>query len=459
MDANLVNAKPRQRRRGKIVSLGHTTIDPLEEVIAQCYQENIGGDLDSHKCEILACALEALKVYTDWLDDEKLLHERISYLFNPSMIKQTGIVAFLTHPLFLRDILENGEIHAAVHSPIAFVAPKLATFLFREYPVLLFLDLQNLRQLNQALNFIQVGGLVVVDSSKNVRINNDTLKNVVTQSGDKLRSIDCQSEVDRMIEQSDWQIQRVAAVRYDDDPDHWALDQHEKSIRPGQTVRSKEDGHSATVSVVEPGEVGQIIVDQDGGQDTVSKMEFDHKYVLASADLLGKPLVSDTVKVQVGDSEVPITRKYLANFIRDKLKASEAVKRLFVIFEVDPDRINEMHIHFKPLEKKYADTDENGIVFNERLLSRPDFIKEFFFVFVHEIVHWLTRLKEDEAYFNDPEEVFGFVASIAYELENGASEEELWQRIFPKVDWHFHDEKDAQQFFANAITKAKKLLL
>ena len=77
---------------------------------------------------------------------------------------------------------------------------------------------------------------------------------------------------------------------------------------------------------------------------------------------------------------------------------------------------------------------------------------------IHELVHWLTRLKEDGAYFQDPEEVLGFTASIATELARGSDLDEIWNKIFPRIEFHFHDESDAREFFINCIQKAKELL-
>ena len=95
---------------------------------------------------------------------------------------------------------------------------------------------------------------------------------------------------------------------------------------------------------------------------------------------------------------------------------------------------------------------------NKSLFEGGDFFRDNFFVVAHEIVHYLSRLKESDAWFNDPEEVLGFVASIGYEMENGTDFDVIWNRIYHKVSWHFHNEEDAREFFKNMYQKAKRML-
>jgi len=160
----------------------------------------------------------------------------------------------------------------------------------------------------------------------------------------------------------------------------------------------------------------------------------------------------------IDGKEVKLSADDIAHVMRKKLAASTAIQRIFDRFGISIDRISELKIEFMPLEKKYAETNIQGIQVNETMLQTPDFIDKYAFVFAHEIVHWLTRIKEEEAYFNDPEETLGFIASVAYELEQTRDLNEVWNKIYNKINWHFNDEKDARQFFENMVDKAKELL-
>ena len=150
----------------------------------------------------------------------------------------------------------------------------------------------------------------------------------------------------------------------------------------------------------------------------------------------------------------------IAQAIKEKLLSCRAIIKLFEQFEVAPERLQDLQIVIVPLEKKYAETDDRSMKLNNVLFEGgwDVFVRDHFFIVAHEIVHWLSRIKEQESYFHDPEEVMGFVSSIAFELSEGTDPDEIWNKIYPKVSWHFHNEIDAKEFFANMAEKAQKLL-
>jgi len=144
--------------------------------------------------------------------------------------------------------------------------------------------------------------------------------------------------------------------------------------------------------------------------------------------------------------------------IKQKLKQSRAIQKIFAQFEVSLDRLDNLQIEIVPLEKKYAETDGEVMRINSSLFDDGDFFEKHFFIIAHEIVHWLSRVKEEDSYMNDPEEVLGFCSGIAYEIEQGTDPDIIWNRIYPKVEFHFHNEEDAREFFRNMYQKALKLL-
>lgn len=144
--------------------------------------------------------------------------------------------------------------------------------------------------------------------------------------------------------------------------------------------------------------------------------------------------------------------------IKQILKKSLPVQKIFNMFEVSIDNLDNLKIEIVPLDKKYALTDIEKMQINKDLLQDEDFFEKYEFVFVHEIIHFLTRKKEEKSYFNDAEEVNGFILGIAHYLSKGKTIQEIWKDIFPKIKFHFHKIDDAEAFFNRCISKARKLL-
>lgn len=163
------------------------------------------------------------------------------------------------------------------------------------------------------------------------------------------------------------------------------------------------------------------------------------------------PLILDGKQVQIEPAAIEM-------LIKRKLLKSQAIRNLFQEFDVDPARIRELRIQIVPLDGIYAETDAKVLKLNTILFEDGSFFDKHFFIVAHEIVHWLSRIREQDAYFNDPEEVLGFVSSIAYEIEQKEQPEIIWKKIFPKISWHFNNEHDAKEFFENMVIKAKKLI-
>lgn len=165
-----------------------------------------------------------------------------------------------------------------------------------------------------------------------------------------------------------------------------------------------------------------------------------------------------SVPIKIHGREILVSEDEMSNLIKKRLLSSATVISLFDEFEVDPERLSRLVIQITELDQKYAETDAQVMKINRSLFTNGDFFRDYFFVVAHEIVHWLSRVREQDAYFNDPEEVLGFVSSIAYEIEQGQDFDVIWNRIYPKISWHFHNEADARDFFMSMIEKAKKLL-
>lgn len=163
------------------------------------------------------------------------------------------------------------------------------------------------------------------------------------------------------------------------------------------------------------------------------------------------------IKIIYNGQPTLVPESKISAFIKKRLKDCKSIRNLFQDFEVDISRIDDLHIEITELDGKYAETDMHVMKLNKFMFADGDFFEKYMFVPAHEIVHWLSRIKENDAYFNDPEEVLGFVSSIAFEIDNGSDFDIIWNKIYPKISFHFNDELKAREFFKNMCMKAKKL--
>jgi len=170
------------------------------------------------------------------------------------------------------------------------------------------------------------------------------------------------------------------------------------------------------------------------------------------------PITTKIGQKASGERTLPLSTKRIGLLIKEKMRKSRSLMAMFEDFEVDPQRLDDLKIIITNLDSKYAETDGETMKLDPSLFQDSNFFEDKFFIVAHEIVHWLSRVKEQDAYFNDPEEVMGFVASIAYEIEQHGDFDVVWNKVYPKISWHFSNESDAREFFMNMTEKAKKFL-
>lgn len=164
------------------------------------------------------------------------------------------------------------------------------------------------------------------------------------------------------------------------------------------------------------------------------------------------PLITNGKMLQLSGEQI-------SHLIKKKMQGDLAVQKLFAKFEVDLDQLENLKIEIADLEGRYAETDLESMILDKGLFSDGKFWQNNWFVVVHELVHWLSRWKEDQAYFHDPEETLGFCAAIATELVRGTDMDMIWNLIYPRISFHFNNESDAREFFVESIQKAKELLM
>ena len=152
-----------------------------------------------------------------------------------------------------------------------------------------------------------------------------------------------------------------------------------------------------------------------------------------------------------GDSEAVSTK--LKGIIRD----SAFFQKLFEEYGVPLDKLDNLVFKVKKMKGKYATSNSKEIWLNEKLFRDGTFFDDKVHYVVHEMIHWLTRQREKQLYFTDPEEVEAFIHSIRWELLRGKSRERILEDFFPIIGAHFDNERDAVSLFDEFFEKACRL--
>jgi hypothetical protein len=246
--------------------------DPWEKSIQDAAKQATGNWLPSYPCQLLAKTIASLKCGTDWMENEELREVRASYFFAPYLISNQHVRVFITHFLYLRDILENRQINSVLHNPIAFLTKPLAYFLFRDHPVHISFKDDLLRTSNKKTKKYDVGGLMIVPEG-DVNFEEEAVVGVsyFGKDGERVQSL-----IEEIKQESGY---KIAATEIQ--PDVFEIGEHFRAIEPGASVWNKRERAYGKVQGVEPSENGAICVEYDGGSiSTISKEEFDQQFVV-----------------------------------------------------------------------------------------------------------------------------------------------------------------------------------
>jgi len=246
-----------------------------EEAIESASKKVTGQWLPSHSCQLLARAVACLKCDDDWVNDEKLMGIRAFYLFSPQMISNKDELVFVTHLLYLRDILENQEINAVLHAPITFITKPLAHFLFRDCPIHIRINNDMLRAQNKKADIIDIGGCTI---SENDNINLEDVICGITYVGEKKEDAEkTQMVIDDIQNKSGFTFTKAAAQEIQEDI--FMIEEHHSAITPASIVWDKLVRVKAEVIEIEPSENGLIKLRYvNGNEKNIPKQEFDQRF-------------------------------------------------------------------------------------------------------------------------------------------------------------------------------------
>lgn len=251
--------------------------DPWQSAIQDAAKEITGNWLPCFPCQLLAKAVASLKIGTDWLEREDLLAVRAHYLFAPYLTDNKETLVFVTHLLYLRDILENGQISSNLSDPIVFVTPLLATFLFRDSPVHIYVNADLLRAANTKAEFLDIGGLLICHTG-NIRLEHGAILDV-RYCGSEMNRERTSGLVNDIQQQRGISFSKAAALEIA--PDVFKIEEHYPELLPDTEVWDKQTRSKAHVTAIESSENGIIwLLYADGNEISVPKQEFDQQFVV-----------------------------------------------------------------------------------------------------------------------------------------------------------------------------------
>lgn len=146
----------------------------------------------------------------------------------------------------------------------------------------------------------------------------------------------------------------------------------------------------------------------------------------------------------------------IKNKIKYIFKNHPFFKDILNNYMIPIDKVDDLQIHFKKLNGMLGFSDSEKIVIDVDLLEN-NFFTDNFYPVVHEFFHWVKRMSEKMFYFNDAEEVQGFILSMSWEFKNGKTKQEVINIFKPLILKHFKNKNQAKSIFKKMIERAESM--
>jgi hypothetical protein len=153
-------------------------------------------------------------------------------------------------------------------------------------------------------------------------------------------------------------------------------------------------------------------------------------------------------------AKIGFTKEQLNRKLKELVRKDSFFKFMFKEFEVPFEAMDNGGLTFmaKKLNGKFAESNGKFIFLNEKLFEKDNFFANGIHFVVHELLHWLTRQREKDFYFTDPEEIDAFAYGMAHEMQKGKGKEHIERVFYPIIKAHFKKKKNATKIF-NLIFK------
>ena len=146
--------------------------------------------------------------------------------------------------------------------------------------------------------------------------------------------------------------------------------------------------------------------------------------------------------------------RQLSRRIKKIIRSSPFFLRMFDAYNVPMEKLDDVMFRAKKMRGTYATSNSKEIWLNEKLFENGGFYPAHLHFVVHELVHWLTRQREKECYFADPEEVEAFVYGMSWQIEEGRSKEEISRVYLPIIKSQFKEIGNPVELFDKFFDKA-----
>ena len=161
----------------------------------------------------------------------------------------------------------------------------------------------------------------------------------------------------------------------------------------------------------------------------------------------------------MNDKLVNLSFEHLVRLLKRKLKSNIVVQNIFRDFNLSLDHLDGLSISIEEIGDRFAESDDKSMKLSKKLIRNSAEFGDIFAVVLHEIWHFAKRLHEKlGGYFGDDEELEAFSVSIAAQLSQGDDLDIIYNRLYPKVEFHYSDPIKAKEVFKKMIEKAYKLL-
>jgi len=153
-----------------------------------------------------------------------------------------------------------------------------------------------------------------------------------------------------------------------------------------------------------------------------------------------------------------ISDEELNDKLKKILRTSPFFLKMFKEYGISMCELKNLQFHIKSMKGRHAQSKGKDIFLSKNLFGDGNFFDNKIHFVVHELVHWLTKMREKNCYISDPEEVEAFTFGMLYELLRGKKEEEIKNIFFPILSAHLDTEENAEDIFRAFFTKAKDKL-
>lgn len=249
---------------------------PWERAIQNAAKEITGNWLPFYPCQMLAKTVMSLQDSDEWIENKELMNLRASYLFAPYMSSNIQTVVFVTHVLFLRDILENQEINNQLHFPVGLMSTPIAHFLFRSSPVHIHIDKNVLISNNKKVDFLHVGGFIISEQCLNIKNAIVDVKYILSDKRINDTVYDIKREYNLLETKTASRI-----WKNDFGEEVFFTSGHSATWNPDDKVLDKTSKELAKIIEIEPDDNGFVYVKYTNGNvDSVLKKDFDQRYLV-----------------------------------------------------------------------------------------------------------------------------------------------------------------------------------